>query len=180
MQHSNQPFHWLWAETSAQPTRLGWVQPTVYGPGQAHPRMGGPGQAQFFFSKRKIKKYFWNLTIFPRIFMSLWLISSSFFYVVKNAKSDIKISGFRQNFKNTKKFEKKEKNILCIRPNLSKLKNSYSIFIQQRKLQKKKCFIMHFGFNNQFIKVTRIWPIFQKNPKKLFCFFLYQGLRIYT
>jgi len=41
--------------------------------------------------------------------MSLWLISSSFFYVVKNAKSDIKISGFRQNFKNTKKIEKKKK-----------------------------------------------------------------------
>ena len=31
---------------------------------------------------------------------------------------------------------------------------------------------MHFGFNNQFIKVTRTWPVFQKNPKKLFCFLL--------
>jgi len=35
---------------------------------------------------------------------------------------------------------------------------------------------MHFGFNNQFIKVTRIWPIFQKNPKKLFCFLLISGI----
>ena len=33
-------------------------------------------------------------------------------------------------------------------------KKSYCIFIQQRKLQ-KICFSMHFGFNNQFIKVTR-------------------------
>jgi len=53
-------------------------------------------------------------------------------------------------------------------------------FHTTKKTSKKKCFIMHFGFNNQFIKVKRIWPIFQKNPKKLFCFFLYQGLRIYT
>jgi len=30
-------------------------------------------------------------------------IKQYFFYVVKNTKSDIKISGFRQNFKNTKK-----------------------------------------------------------------------------
>jgi hypothetical protein len=35
---------------------------------------------------------------------------------------------------------------------------------------------MHFGFNNQFIKVTRIWPIFQKNPKILFCFLLISGI----
>jgi len=27
---------------------------------------------------------------------------------------------------------------------------------------------MHFGFNNQFIKVMRTWPIFQKNQKKYF------------
>ena len=33
-------------------------------------------------------------------------------------------------------------------------KKSYCIFIQQRKLQ-KICFSMHFGFNNQFIKVMR-------------------------
>jgi hypothetical protein len=171
VQHSNQPFHWLWAETSAQPTRLGWVQPTVYGPGQAHPRMGGPGQAQFFFSKRKIKKYFWNLTIFLRIFMSLWLISSSFFYVVKNAKSDIKISGFRQNFKNTKKFEKKEKNILCMRPNLSKLKNSYSIFIQQRKLQKKNVLSCILALITSLLKSREFGQYFKKIQKNYFVSF---------
>jgi len=30
---------------------------------------------------------------------------------------------------------------------------------------------MHFGFNNQFIKVMRTRPIFQKIPKKYFVFF---------
>jgi hypothetical protein len=35
---------------------------------------------------------------------------------------------------------------------------------------------MHFGFNNQFIKVTRIWPIFKKFQKKIFCFFLVLGI----
>jgi len=43
--------------------------------------------------------------------------------------------------------------------------------MQQTKLQKIG-FNMHFGFNNQFIKVTRTWPIFQKNSKNLFCFLL--------
>jgi len=35
---------------------------------------------------------------------------------------------------------------------------------------------MHFGFNNQFIKVMRTWSIFQKYPKKLFCFLLISGI----
>jgi len=35
---------------------------------------------------------------------------------------------------------------------------------------------MHFSFNNQFIKVTRTWPIFQKNTKKIFCFILISGI----
>jgi len=56
-----------------------------------------------------------------------------------------------------------------------KVKNSYCIFIQQRKLQKKK-FSMHFGFNNQFIKVTRTWPKFQKKSKKIFCLVLIFGI----
>jgi hypothetical protein len=34
---------------------------------------------------------------------------------------------------------------------------------------------MHFGFNNQFIKVMRTWPIFQKN-QKIFCFVLMSGI----
>jgi len=29
---------------------------------------------------------------------------------------------------------------------------------------------MHFGFNNQFIKVMRTWPIFQKKSKKIILF----------
>jgi hypothetical protein len=48
---------------------------------------------------------------------------------------------------------------------------SRHIFIQQRKIQKKKSFSMHFDFNNQFIKVTRTWPKFQKFKKHYFVFF---------
>jgi len=40
----------------------------------------------------------------------------------------------------------------------------------------KICISMHFGFNNQFIKVTRTRPIFQKFQKKLFCFLLISGV----
>jgi hypothetical protein len=35
---------------------------------------------------------------------------------------------------------------------------------------------MHFVFNNQFIKVTRTWSIFQKISKKIFCFVLVSGI----
>jgi hypothetical protein len=45
-----------------------------------------------------------------------------------------------------------------------KIKKSYCIL--------KKGFSMHFGFNNQFIKVMRTRPIFQKEQKNLFCFLL--------
>jgi hypothetical protein len=58
-----------------------------------------------------------------------------------------------------------------------KNKKSYCIFIQQRKFQ-KICINMHFNFNNQFIKVTRTRPIFQKFKKNLFCFLLISGVMI--
>ena len=35
---------------------------------------------------------------------------------------------------------------------------------------------MHFGFNNQFIKVVKTRLIFQKFQKKLFCFLLITGV----
>ena len=43
-------------------------------------------------------------------------------------------------------------------------------FYTTKKTKKYICyFSMHFGFNNQFIKVMRTWPIFQKK-NILFCF----------
>jgi len=44
-------------------------------------------------------------------------------------------------------------------------------FHTTKKTSKKKKFSMHFNFNNQFIKVIRTWPIFQKNTKKYFVLF---------
>jgi hypothetical protein len=72
--------------------------------------MGGPGPAQFFFVKRKIKKYFWNFTIFPRIFMSLLLISSNIFFMsLKMQNLILKYPVFIKTSKIQKKFEKKKK-----------------------------------------------------------------------
>jgi hypothetical protein len=45
------------------------------------------------------------------------------------------------------------------------LKKIISCF-HKKKIQKNIYFSMHFGFNNQFIKVLRTKPIFQKTPKK--------------
>ena len=43
-----------------------------------------------------------------------------------------------------------------------KIKKLILYFHTTKKTSKRKVFSMHFGFNNQFIKVTRTWPIFQK------------------
>ena len=54
---------------------------------------------------------------------------------------------------------------LCIRPSVSKLKIHIVFF----SYTKKKYFSMHFGFNNQFIKVKRILANISKTKKILFC-----------
>jgi hypothetical protein len=54
-------------------------------------------------------------------------------------------------------------------PKSLKEKN-YIIFSYNKENLKKKCFSMHFGFNNQFIKVTKTWLIFQKFQKKIILF----------
>ena len=51
-------------------------------------------------------------------------------------------------------------------------KNHHIVFSYNKENFKKICISMHFGFNNQFIKITRTRPIFQKFQKNLFCFFL--------
>jgi len=56
------------------------------------------------------------------------------------------------------------------------LKKIILYFHITRKISKKICISMHFGLNNQFIKVTRTRSIFQKFQKKLFCFLLIFGV----
>jgi len=52
-----------------------------------------------------------------------------------------------------------------------KKKKHHIVFAYRKQKKFKICFSMHFGFNNQFIKVMRTRPIFQKIPKKYFVFF---------
>ena len=56
-----------------------------------------------------------------------------------------------------------------------KAKNHIVFLYNKENFKKIYYFSMHFGFNNQFIKVMRTWPIFQKN-QKIFFSFKYQGL----
>jgi hypothetical protein len=44
----------------------------------------------------------------------------------------------------------------------------------------KICINMHFGFNNQFIKVTRTRPIFQKYQKKYFFVLVSRVMTLYV
>ena len=58
-----------------------------------------------------------------------------YLYIVKKYKSGIKIPGFRQKLpQNTKKLKQEKKMFLCIRPSVSKLKNSYCIFHTPKKI----------------------------------------------
>jgi hypothetical protein len=61
-------------------------------------------------------------------------------------------------------YKTKKKSYFHAYDQLSQRKKLYCIFIQKNS---KICVSMHFGFNNQFIKVTRTRPIFQKIPKNI-------------
>jgi hypothetical protein len=56
------------------------------------------------------------------------------------------------------------------------LKKSY---FYSTKIQ-KICVSMHFVFNNQFIKVTRTRPIFQKYPKNILFSFRSEIMNLYV
>jgi hypothetical protein len=56
------------------------------------------------------------------------------------------------------------------------LKEKITSYFHTTKIQ-KICISMHLGFNNQFKKVMRTRPIFQKTPKKnIFYFLLISGI----
>jgi hypothetical protein len=60
------------------------------------------------------------------------------------------------------------------------LKKNYIIFSYNKEKLKKIYFSMHFSFNNQFIKVTRTWPIFQKFQKNYFVFLISGIMNLYV
>jgi hypothetical protein len=148
-----------------QPSPCGWAEASlVVGPMQAQPRMGGPGPAPFFKKKKLAKKYclgFFFLQ-FPRVFVTLFFINIGlYFYVIKNTKSSIKIPGFRQNFQNTKNFEKK--NFVHMAKCL-KAKKSYCVFYTP----KNNVLACILALITSLLKSREHWPKFQKNNKKFY------------
>jgi hypothetical protein len=76
-----------------------------------------------------------------------------------------------------KKIWKKEKNILCIRPSVSKLKKSYCVFYTP----KNNVLTCNFDFNNQFSKVKRTLTKISKTTKILFCLsFSIRGTKLHV
>jgi len=67
-----------------------------------------------------------------------------------------------------KKLKKRKKNVFVHTAKCLKAKKSYCVF----HTPKKNCFSMHFGFNNQFIKVKRTLAKISKTTKILCCFVL--------
>ena len=100
----------------------------------------------FFVKKKTFQKYGLGFLQFPRALVMLFLIKIDCIF------TSLKIPSFCQ---------KKKKMFLCIRPSLSKPKKIILHFYTTKKTSKKIYiyFIMHFGFNNQFIKVMRTLAI---------------------
>jgi len=152
---------------------MGWVISPVHAAGlsPAHSIWVGLGPAQNGWARsspvflKKNSKIFFGILQFSRVFfMSFWLISSSIFMLLKIQHSVLKYPVF------VKTLKKKHVFVFMHTTKSLKAKKLIFYFHTTKKTSKKKCFIMHFGFNNQFIKVTRIWPIFLKNPKKIILF----------
>ena len=140
------PAHSIWARSG--PSQDGWAR-------------SGP----VFFLKKISKILFWNFTIFPCIFYVILINIKQYFYVAKNTKSNIKIPGFRQNFQNTKNFEKK-KLFLCIRPSVSKIKNHIVFFTPKNNVL--ACIL---ALITSLLKSREHWPKFQKKQQKKFILF---------
>jgi len=104
-----------------QPSPRGWAESIPQYMGRVRPSPEWLGQSGSVFLK-KTSKIFFGILQFSRIFYVILINIKQYFHVAKNTTFGIKIPGFC----------KKKSMFLfsCIRPNLSKLKNSYSIFIQ--------------------------------------------------
>ena len=134
----------------------------------------GPARKKYikikFSSKLFPKKIFLKkICDFPKNFTALWSILVLFLYC-KDINPILKYLVFVKKIKNKK--------IICFHAYgqvSQKYKKNHIIFLYNKKIS-KICISMHYGFNNQFIKVTRTRPIFQKNLKKLFCFLLISGV----
>jgi hypothetical protein len=125
--------------------------------------MSGPSPAQ---SKKNI---FRKICDFPAYFLLNFGSYQLEFLYRKNTNPVLKYLVF---VKTLKKY-------LCFHAygQVSKsIKKNHIVFSYNKENFKKKYFSMHFGFNNQFIKITRTWPLFQKNPKQLFSSLLISGI----
>jgi hypothetical protein len=131
----------------------------------AHVLFVGPVLAHFYFGlvPAHLKKNISDFLAF--LFYQFWLISVCIL-CRKNTNLVLKYPVFVKTFKNTKKFEKKEKNVFVYTAKCLKAKKSYCVF----SYTKKQCFNMHFGFNNQFIKVKRTLAKISKNNKNFILF----------
>ena len=144
--HSNQLIINFWA--GAGPCSFCWAG--------ASPFLFWPGAGPF---EKNISDFL------AFLFYQFWLISVCIL-CRKNTNLVLKYPVFVKNFKNTKKFEKKEKNVFVYTAKCLKAKKSYCVF----SYTKKQCFNMHFGFNNQFIKVKRTLAKISKNNKNFILF----------
>jgi len=86
--------------------------------------------------KEKLKKYFWNFTIFPFIFYVILINIKQYFYVAKKYKNPIlKYPVFVKTSKIQKKnFVKKKKNIFVHTAKCLKAKKIIVFFIHQKTM----------------------------------------------
>jgi hypothetical protein len=164
--HSN-PLLVFWAGTSAQPTRLGWVQPQegsllgrswpnfIFGLISAQPFFGPGRPSQKKYSKIILGKF----VIFPCIFL-------------RHFDQYRVVSLYRKNTNPVLKypvFTKKNIFVFMYTAKSLKAKKSYCIFIQQRKLQKKLFPHAFLALITSLLKPRELSQYF-KNSKKILLF----------
>ena len=118
------------------------------------------GSGPFKIYKKKIT-FSKTSMILSHIFLSILINIGSFFIYRKNTNAILKYPIFVKT---------KKKCFFVFMHTTKSLKEKITSYFHTTKIQ-KICIRMHLGFNNQFIKVTRTRPIFQKTPKKYFVFF---------
>jgi len=99
------------------------------------------------------------------------------FLYQKNTNPVLKIPGFCQLLKNTKKNNlKKEKNVFVQTAKCLKAKKSYCVFHKKKKTNVLACIL---ALITSLLKSREHWPKFQKQQKFYFVCLLVSGVRYY-
>ena len=164
---------WIMVTVQGTVTSSGWIINPVHAAGLSPAQykvvcvVFGSIPAQFCFRfdpfKNLQKKNTFSKTfmIFSHIFLSILINIDSFFIYRKNTNAVLKYPVFVKTLK---------KLFFYFHAYGQVSQRKITSYFHTTKIQ-KICISMYLNFNNQFIKITRTRPLFEKTPKKYYLFF---------